>query len=53
MRILIALALISLSAFASGPTFAQSPRLYAPDGTFLGNLNSNKFDPDSVSNPFG
>jgi hypothetical protein len=30
-----------------------SPRIYAPDGTYLGNLNSNRYDPDSVSNPYG
>ena len=32
---------------------AQSPRLYAPDGTYLGNLNNNSFDPNSVANPYG
>jgi hypothetical protein len=40
-------------ALSGGAAFAQSPKLYAPDGTFLGNLNSNQFDPNSVSNPFG
>jgi hypothetical protein len=32
---------------------AQTPQIYAPDGTYLGNLNSNQFDPNSVSNPYG
>jgi hypothetical protein len=31
----------------------ESPRLYAPDGTYLGNLNTNQYDPNSVSNPYG
>jgi hypothetical protein len=36
------------------PAWAQSPRLYSHDGkTFLGNLNANRFDPDSIANPFG
>lgn len=35
--------------------FAQSPRLYSSDGknTFLGNLNANPHDPDSVANAYG
>jgi hypothetical protein len=28
-------------------------QLYAPNGQYLGNLNGNRFDPNSVSNPFG
>lgn len=27
--------------------------LYADDGTYLGELNSNEYDPNSVSNPYG
>lgn len=27
--------------------------LYAPDGTFLGNINTNRFDADSLTNQFG
>lgn len=27
--------------------------LYAQDGTFLGNINSNKYDRDSISNEYG
>ena len=37
----------------AAPALAQSPRIYAPDGTYLGNLNTNQFDPNSVANPFG
>jgi hypothetical protein len=48
---LIAVAALALAA--TTPAMAQSPRLYAPDGTYLGNLNNNQFDPNSVSNPFG
>jgi hypothetical protein len=37
------------SAFAWG----NSPYIMSPNGQYLGNLNSNRFDPNSVSNPFG
>lgn len=32
---------------------SNSPQIYAPNGTYLGNLNNNQFDPNSVSNPYG
>jgi hypothetical protein len=32
---------------------AQSPIIVAPNGKYLGNLNSNPYDPNSVSNPYG
>ena len=28
-------------------------RIYAEDGTYLGKLNANKYDPESVANPYG
>jgi hypothetical protein len=31
----------------------NSPRIYSPQGEYLGNLNNNQFDPNSVSNQFG
>jgi hypothetical protein len=31
----------------------NSPRIYSPQGEYLGNLNRNQFDPNSVSNQFG
>lgn len=34
-------------------TTQNSPQIYAPDGKYLGNLNSNRYDPNSVSNPYG
>ena len=30
-----------------------SPIIVAPDGQFLGNANGNRYDPNSVSNPYG
>ena len=33
--------------------FAGSPVLIAPNGQYLGRLNGNRFDPDSVANPYG
>ena len=32
---------------------AGSPVLIAPDGKYLGNLNDNPYDPNSVANPYG
>lgn len=31
----------------------DSSKLYDSQGNFRGNLNSNKYDPDSVANPYG
>lgn len=32
---------------------AQAAYLVSPDGTYLGELNDNQFDPNSISNPYG
>lgn len=32
---------------------AEPPSIYAQDGTYLGSLNSDEYDPNSVSNPYG
>lgn len=32
---------------------SDSPKLYDSQGNFRGNLNSNRYDPDSVANPYG
>lgn len=46
--------IIALSLFASAAhAWGNGPAIYAPDGTYLGRLNNNQFDPDSVSNQFG
>lgn len=37
----------------ASPATAQNSILVSPDGTFLGNLNNNQYDPNSVSNPYG
>lgn len=34
-------------------TSGTSPYLVSSDGKFLGNVNSNKYDPNSISNPYG
>lgn len=39
--------------FLSSVVLADSPYLVSPDGTYLGNLNNNRYDPNSVSNPYG
>ena len=38
------------SEFSSG---SNSPVILGEDGTYLGRLNKNTLDPDSISNPFG
>ena len=50
--LLIAAAMTPL-AFATVPAMAQSPMIFAPNGQYLGNLNNNQLDPNSVSNPLG
>jgi hypothetical protein len=47
------LAVLAVLVVLATPALAQSPQIYAPDGTYLGNLNTNQFDPNSVSNPYG
>ena len=50
-KLIILAALISLHPIAS---HAQSPSIYdSQTGEYLGNLNNNKYDPNSVSNPYG
>jgi hypothetical protein len=31
----------------------DTPKIYAADGTYLGKLSTNKYDPESISNPYG
>jgi hypothetical protein len=47
--------LIGILVLWFGVAAAQTgpPQIYSPDGTYLGDLSSNRFDPNSVSNPFG
>lgn len=50
----VALAMTTTSALAwDFRDSSNSPKLYAPDGTYLGNLNNNQFDPNSINNQFG
>lgn len=37
----------------TGSAYAQTPIIVTPDGKYLGNLNDNRYDPDSVANPYG
>jgi hypothetical protein len=32
---------------------SNSPRIYSPDSEYLGNVNRNHYDPNSISNPYG
>ena len=46
-------AIIAVTLLASSAAYAQTPYIVSPNGTFLGNLNSNQYDPNRVSNPYG
>jgi hypothetical protein len=55
-----AMAVIGVVVALSGPVWGQmrgfgagGPGIVAPNGQYLGRLNGNRFDPDSVANPFG
>jgi hypothetical protein len=57
MRTIITLAALAIATPALAQTdfrnSTNSPQIYAPNGQYLGNLNNNRFDPNSVANPFG
>jgi len=53
LTLLLALALATPAAALDFRTGRDSPHLVGPDGRYLGNLNSNPYDPNSVANPFG
>jgi hypothetical protein len=38
---------------ATNPYTMNAPRLYASDGTYLGRLSANRYDPESTSNSYG
>ena len=38
---------------AQNPYTTDGGKLYSEDGTYLGRLNANQYDPESVSNPYG
>jgi hypothetical protein len=38
---------------AKNPYTTDGGEIYAQDGTYLGRLNSNRYDPESVANPYG
>lgn len=38
---------------ARGSDGLSGGRVYGADGTYLGRLNANRYDPESVSNPYG
>jgi hypothetical protein len=52
MRTLLILAALTLG-LATSALAQNSPYIVSPDGQFLGNLNRNTLDPNSVYNPLG
>ena len=47
------LILILISTLAPSRSLANPPVLVAGDGTYLGVVSANEYDPESTSNPFG
>lgn len=50
------LIVVSALLFAASISVAgaqTSPYLVSPDGQYLGSYNSNRYDPNSVANPYG
>lgn len=46
--------LLAILALAAGSAFAQTPQVYSRyNGQYLGNLSANRYDPNSISNPYG
>lgn len=51
--LIVALLVLMTTPAMAAPPMTGSPVIVAPDGTYLGNLNNNRYDPNSVSNPYG
>jgi hypothetical protein len=50
MRMVLAvLTVVALAAVG----YAQAPIIVGPNGQYLGTLNANPYDPNSVANPYG
>ena len=49
----IVILVVLFAVFAWGAALAESPIVVTPDGKYLGNFNNNRFDPNSISNPYG
>lgn len=39
--------------FTQNNNLFESPKLYSKEGKYLGNVNKNPYDPNSISNPYG
>lgn len=50
--IIVLLAILAIVIF-NKPAHADTPALYAPDGTYLGNVTSNPYDWNSTNNDVG
>jgi hypothetical protein len=56
VSLLVAVAVVGLSSITYALDSRQrylDVRLYAEDGTYLGKVNNNPNDPESISNPYG
>lgn len=54
MQVAVVAVLFAIVAFAFTSPAHAAPRIYdSQTGVYLGNLSSNKYDPNSVSNPYG
>lgn len=50
--LLVSLAVLPMAAQAYDG-LPSSPKIYSSDGRYLGNLNANRYDANSTSNPYG
>jgi hypothetical protein len=44
---------VTVALFLTAASLAAQPVIVSPDGTYLGRLSANEFDPESTSNPYG
>jgi hypothetical protein len=54
MAMLVSVPMIAISLVGfSEQARADTPSIYSQDGQYLGNLSNNRYDPESVNNPYG
>lgn len=46
-------AILTAALILPAASIADGPSIYSNQGKYLGNLNSNRYDSNSVSNPYG
>lgn len=52
-HVVLAMSLILPVPSMAWTSFSDGPSIYSRQGKYLGNLNNNRYDSNSVSNPYG